>query len=157
MIKEKEKSISRFIQMDIPVTERPFKVIGERAGIGEEETIAITRDLMQRGIIRKFGAVLRHQKAGFLQNAMVIWAVPPEKCETAGRILSSFDPVTHCYQRDPPFEGTYNIFTMVHFREGEMNTVIQELSSATGIKDFMVLMSEEEYKKSSMEYFPDDR
>jgi hypothetical protein len=46
---------------------------------------------------------------------------------------------------------------MVHFREGEMNTVIQELSSATGIKDFMVLMSEEEYKKSSMEYFPDDR
>jgi hypothetical protein len=46
---------------------------------------------------------------------------------------------------------------MVHFREGEQETTIQKLSHGVGIKDFKVLVSEEEYKKSSMEYFSDDK
>jgi hypothetical protein len=44
---------------------------------------------------------------------------------------------------------------MVHFREREQETIIQKLSRCIGIQDFKVLVSEEEYKKSSMEYFSD--
>ncbi len=155
MLTETEKKNSRLIQQDIDLEKRPFKDIAEKLGTSEEEVLATVRGLMTKGVIRKFGAILRHQKAGFSHNAMVIWAVPQERIEFAGQALASFKEVTHCYERTPPFAGKYNVFTMVHFGEGNQESVIQKLSQKTGIKDFKVLTSEEEYKKSSMEYFTD--
>lgn len=155
MLTETEKKISRFIQQDITLVKRPFKNIAEKVDTSEEQVLAAIRGLMTKGVIRKFGAILRHQKAGFPHNAMVVWAVSQERIEFAGRTLASFKEVTHCYERTPPLEGKYNVFTMVHFSEGDQESVIHKLSQKTGIKDFKVLCSEEEYKKSSMEYFTD--
>jgi DNA-binding Lrp family transcriptional regulator len=155
MLTEMEKRVSKFIQRDIPLEKRPFKCIAEQAFSSEEEVLTTIQGLMAKGSIRKFGAILRHQKAGFTQNAMVLWAVPLDKCESVGNTLASFTEITHCYERVPPFEGKYNLFTMIHFREGIQESIIQKLSQAAGIKDFKVLASEEEYKKNSMEYFTD--
>jgi DNA-binding Lrp family transcriptional regulator len=155
MLTEAEKKISRLIQQDIALKKRPFKDIAEKLGTSEERVLAAIRSLMIKGVIRKFGAILRHQKVGFPHNAMVIWAVPKERIEFAGRTLASFKEVTHCYERTPPFAGKYNVFTMVHFSEGNQGSVIRKLSQKTELKDFKVLTSEKEYKKSSMEYFTD--
>ncbi len=157
MLTELEKKISRLVQQDITLEKRPFKDIAEQVGASEEKVLSTIRGLMTKGTIRKFGAILRHQKAGFPHNAMVIWAVSQERIEFAGNALASFREVTHCYERTPPFAGKYNVFTMVHFGEGNQESVIQKLSQETGIKDFKVLTSIEEYKKSSMEYFTDAR
>ncbi len=157
MLTEIEKKISRLVQQDITLEKRPFKEIAEKVGASEEQVLSTIRGLMTKGTIRKFGAILRHQKAGFPHNAMVIWAVSQERIEFAGNALASFREVTHCYERTPPFAGKYNVFTMVHFGEGNQESVIQKLSQETGIKDFKVLTSIEEYKKSSMEYFTDAR
>jgi len=157
MLTETEKKISRLIQEDIALEKRPFKEIAERVETCEEQVLTTIRSLMTKGVVRKFGAILRHQKAGFPHNAMVIWAVPQKKIESVGQTLASFKEVTHCYERTPPFAGKYNVFTMVHFGKGNQEGVIQKLSEKTGIKDFKVLASEKEYKKSSMEYFTDDQ
>ena len=157
MLTELEKKISRLVQQDITLEKRPFKDIAEQVGASEEKVLSTIRGLMTKGTIRKFGAILRHQKAGFPHNAMVIWAVSQERIEFAGNALASFREVTHCYERTPPFAGKYNVFTMVHFGEGNQESVIQKLSQETGIKDFKVLTSIEEYKKSSMEYLTDAR
>ena len=148
-----EVEIARLIQGDLPLTGRPFEGFEGLIGLTEEEILKSIGDLMERGIIRKFGAILRHQKAGYTRNAMVVWAVPDDKREEVGNILASFPEITHCYERTPPFEEKYTIFTMVHFRADEEEDIIRKLSSASGVKDFKVLTSEEEYKKSSMEYF----
>jgi DNA-binding Lrp family transcriptional regulator len=155
MLTEIEKKISRLIQQYIALDKRPFKYIAEKTGTTEEQVLTAIHGLMTKGVIRKFGAILRHQKAGFPHNAMVIWAVPRERIEFAGQTLASFKEVTHCYERTPPFAGKYNVFTMVHFGKGNQEGVIQKLLQETGIKEFKVLTSEEEYKKSSMEYFTD--
>jgi siroheme decarboxylase len=155
MLTEMERKISRLIQQDIALEMRPFKYIAEKVGASEEEVLATIRGLMTKGTIRKFGAILRHQKAGFPHNAMVIWAVSQDRIEFAGHALASFKEVTHCYERTPAFAGKYNVFTMVHFGEGNQESVIRKLSQKTGIIDFKVLTSIEEYKKSSMEYFTD--
>ncbi len=155
MLNELERKISMLVQQDIPLEKRPFKNIAEKLGVSEKRVLATIRGLMTKGTIRKFGAILRHQKAGFPHNAMVVWAVPQDRIEFAGPALASFKEVTHCYERTPPFAGKYNVFTMVHFRKNNQEGVIRKLSQETGIKDFMVLTSEEEYKKSSMEYFID--
>jgi DNA-binding Lrp family transcriptional regulator len=153
ILSKQEKRIAQIIQGDLPLDRRPFKDMRTLTGLTEEEILKSISDLMEKGIIRKFGAIIRHQKAGYTENAMVVWAVPEDRCEAAGNILASFPEITHCYERTPPFEGKYAIFTMVHFRSGENGAVIQKLSDAAGIKDFKVLTSVKEYKKSSMEYF----
>jgi DNA-binding Lrp family transcriptional regulator len=153
MISEKEMKIAQIIQRDLPLEKRPFRELGNLTGMSEKDILEHIGKMMNRGVIRKFGAVIRHQKAGYTENAMVVWAVPEDQREAAGNILASFPEITHCYERTPPFEGKYAIFTMVHFREGEVDGVMRKLSEASGVRDFKVLTSEEEYKKSSMEYF----
>ncbi|MCX5833658.1 MAG: Lrp/AsnC family transcriptional regulator, partial [Deltaproteobacteria bacterium] len=132
---------------------RPFKKIAAAVCLEEKEILDIIHRLMEKGVIRKFGGVLRHQRAGFKRNAMILWAVPDERTAEAGKALSAFKEVTHCYERVPPFEGRYNLFSMVHFPAGDPADFIQQLSRAAGSTDYRVLESREEYKKSSMEYF----
>lgn len=157
MLTDIEKKVCPAIQGNIPVSRRPFREIADAVGLSENELLEAIKGLQARGIIRKFGAIVRHQKAGYTKNAMVVWAVPEEKCESAGMRMASFPEITHCYQRTPAFEGRYNIFTMVHMRGDEDMGVISKIAGACGIDDFKILVSEEELKKISMEYFTDER
>jgi len=153
MSKHIEKKVGKILQRDIPLVKRPYEVIGMRVGISEKETIDIVRNLKERGFIRKVGAIVRHHKAGYGINAMVVWAVPEEGVEEVGQKLASFQAVSHCYERSPAFEGKYTIFSMMHTGEGDLDLLIDEISREIGIDDFLILATEEEFKKSSMEYF----
>ena len=150
---EEEIEVCRRIQGDIPLAERPFRLVAEEIGLAEGDVLSIAGRLRERGVIRKFGAIVRHQRAGYTHNVMVVWAAPPGECEKAGKRLASFPEITHCYERTPPFAGRYNLFTMVHFREKTDESLLQEMAAAVGISDFKVLRSLEEFKKNSMEYF----
>ena len=143
----------RQLQGDLPVEKRPFRAVASRAGVNEEAVLDAIGQLAQQGVIRKFGAILRHQRAGITRNAMVIWAVPPDRTEEAGNIFASFPEITHCYERRPPFEGRYNLFTMIHAGKDSLEELIAKFSRQVGIGDYQVLESLEEFKKSSMEYF----
>ena len=145
--------ILRQLQGDFPVEKRPFRAVAARAGVTEEAVRDTIATLMQQGVIRKFGAILRHQRAGITRNAMVIWAVPPDRTEEAGSFFASFREITHCYERRPPFEGRYNLFTMIPAGKGPLEEFIAKISGKAGIGDYQVLESLEEFKKSSMEYF----
>jgi DNA-binding Lrp family transcriptional regulator len=148
-----EIDVARLIQADIPLTGRPFRRIAQTAGMTEEEVLSIARGLKARGMIRKFAAIVRHQKVGYTHNVMVLWAVAPGRAEKGGRALSRFAEITHCYERTPPYAGRYNLFTMIHFRNEQSEARLREMAAAAGIDDFKVLRSLEEFKKNSMEYF----
>ncbi len=157
-----EKKIAEQVQGDIPLEKRPFDAIGKRIGISGKDVIDVLKRLKEKGIIRRFGAVLRHRDAGFSENAMVVWAVPEERCEEAGFLLASYKEITHCYERAPALEGVYNLFTMVHLSaedpeetsdKDRMEEFVAGISSAIGIGKYKILRSLEEFKKNSMEYF----
>jgi siroheme decarboxylase len=148
-----ELKISRYIQRDIKKTHRPFRGIADESGMSEQEVLDVIRQMMERGLIRKFAAIVRHREAGFTANAMIVWAVPENCCEQVGQMLSSFPEISHCYERYPALEGRYNIFTMLHLRDQNIEEKVKAISKASGIPDYRILMSEEEFKKSSMEYF----
>ncbi len=114
MITEKDRKIISLIQGDIPLDARPFAIMAEQAGMEEEEFINGIKDLRERGILRRFGATLRHQEAGFHSNAMVAWIVPEDIVEQTGMMLSQFREVTHCYNRIPRKDWPYNLYTMIH-------------------------------------------
>jgi DNA-binding Lrp family transcriptional regulator len=147
------KDLLRQLQGDLPVERRPFRTIASRAGMSEETVLDTIGAMVQQGVIRKIGAILRHQRAGITRNAMVVWAVPGERAEETGAIFASCKEITHCYERCPPFQGRYNLFTMIHACEGKLEGLIAKISKQAGISDYQVLLSEEEFKKSSMQYF----
>ncbi len=147
------QDLLRQLQGDLPIEKRPFRAVASGAGMNEEAVLDAIGTLTQQGVIRKFGAILRHQRAGITRNAMVVWAVPPDRTEETGTVFASFKEITHCYERRPPFQGRYNLFTMIHAGKGALEDLIARISSKAGIEDYQVLESLEEFKKSSMEYF----
>ena len=153
MITKREKTIAKHIQGDISLGKRPFNYIGKVTGLSEQGVIAAVNALNKRGIVRKFGAILRHRKAGLTKNVMILWSVPDDRIEFAGKILSSYKEITHCYERFPPFGGKYNVFAMMHFKSEISRRLIEEIASRIGVDDYQLLETEEELKKSSMEYF----
>jgi siroheme decarboxylase len=103
-----EKNVARFIQGDIPLVSHPFREIGQACGLQEDEVLQITKHLRQEGYIRRFGSILRHQKAGYTRNALVVWSVPPDQIEEAGNIMAAFPFISHCYERKPALQNKYN-------------------------------------------------
>jgi DNA-binding Lrp family transcriptional regulator len=151
---ELEKNICKAVQGDMPLTPRPFKELSEKLGIPESEFIAKVAEFLDKGYIRRFGAALKHRKAGITANGMGIWKVPEGDREKVGKIMSSYKEVTHCYER-PSFPGwDYNLFTMIHGRKKEeCYETAERISEATGIKNYKLLFSSREFKKESMVYF----
>ena len=154
MIDEVDKAIIRLIQGDIPLVPRPFAVMASEIGISEQEFIHRIKILKQKKILRRFGATLRHQIAGFSANAMVAWVVPEERIDEIGNMFSKFKEVTHCYQRPPHKDWPYNLYTMIHADTREnCYKIAKKMSELANIKDYVLLFSEREYKKTSMRYF----
>ena len=149
----KQKKVARLIQKDIPVTAFPFEETGNLCGLTGAEVLDTIRQLVKKGFIRKFGAILRHQKAGYKKNALVVWAAPAGQIQKAGEIFASFSFISHCYERKPAFKKKYNIFTMLHSNDENISLLINEAATATGIHDYLILESVQEYKKTSPEYF----
>jgi len=150
---DRQKKIIRFLQNDIPLESRPFRALEETEGITEDDIITTVNHWRDGKIIRKFGALVRHRKLGFTGNAMVVWAVPPDLSNQVGCRLAAFREITHCYERTPPFLEKYNLFTMIHRQDTSFDSLLHQMAETIGIRDYVVLESREELKKTSMEYF----
>lgn len=144
----------RQLQADIPLTPEPFAEIAEAVGMPEEEVLAKVREWTGDGTIRRFGAMVRHQKLGYKANAMSAWNVPDKLTDKVGGILAAAPEVSHCYQR-PRAEGwPYNLFAMIHGASSEeCHRVADRLAAEVGIEDYRLLFSSKEFKKVSMSYF----
>ncbi|MDX2439965.1 MAG: Lrp/AsnC family transcriptional regulator [Desulfobacterales bacterium] len=154
MLTELEKKIIASIQEDIPVTSRPYLEISKKLKISEETLLKTLKALCDRGVIRRFGATIRHQKSGFAANAMVAWIVDEERIEEVGEKMSFFKEVSHCYRRNPTDEWPYNLYTMVHANnEDTCREVVRTMSSETRVENYKLLFSRKELKKTSMKYF----
>ena len=140
----KDRRRINLLCQDIPHTKTPFSDLGI-------DVAEIRGDLDQK-IMRRFGAVLRHQQAGFEANAMVCLAVADT--ERAGALLAENSHVSHCYERSP-FEGfPYNVYAMFHGQsEAELEQSICSAVSALNGPDHAVLTSLKELKKTSFVYF----
>lgn len=154
MVDDPDRKIIGLLQGDMPLDLRPFAIMADQAGMTEEQFLSRVKSMADGGIIRRFGATLRHQKAGFSANAMVAWIVRDNKVEEAGRIMAGFREVTHCYQRAPQGDWKYNLYTMIHGNNrDECREIAQRISKNTAINQYAILFSEKEFKKTSMEYY----
>ncbi|NLC06738.1 MAG: Lrp/AsnC family transcriptional regulator [Syntrophomonadaceae bacterium] len=151
---DQDIAIVRVLQGDIPLVARPFLEIANQLGISEADLLQKISEMHNQGVIRRFGAILRHRQAGITANAMVVWRVPAEDIERVGTIMAQSPAVTHCYERPTGPDWPYNLYTMIHGRSTEeCEEVVQKLAQLTNIKECQLLYGIKEYKKTSMQYF----
>jgi siroheme decarboxylase len=154
---ELEKKIIASLQGNIPITERPYLEISEKLEIGEDVFLKTLKSLCDRGIIRRFGATLRHQKSGFSANAMGAWQVDENRIDEVGRKMASFREVTHCYRRNPADGWPYNLYTMIHGADEEAcRKIARRMAEKAQVQTYTLLFSRKELKKTSMKYFNKD-
>jgi DNA-binding Lrp family transcriptional regulator len=156
-ITPREIELVRVLQRDLPIEPAPFRVWERKFGIPQEELFAGAASFLERGIMRRFSAVLRHRTAGFSANAMGVWVVPEVRLEEVGKTIAEFAACSHCYQRPSyPPDWPYNLFSMVHGKTTEdCDAVLQAMAEKTGIVEGCVrLYSTKEYKKIRVKYFP---
>jgi siroheme decarboxylase len=157
MLTDLEKKIISIIQGDIPVSRRPYRDIAEKIGEDEQTVLSVMRNLSERGLIRRYGATLRHQKSGFTANAMVAWQVDEDRIHEVGRQMAQHQAISHCYRRSPNEKWPYNLYTMIHARDRDScQAIARELVKKDGVKNYTMLFSEKELKKTSMVYFEDE-
>ena len=105
-------------QKGLPLCAQPYHVLAGQLGITVDETLAMTRDLQQRGIIRRIAAVPNHYKLGYKFNGMTVWDIEDVKAVEFGEMVGKLPFVSHCYLRPRHLPGwNYNLFAMIHGRD----------------------------------------
>lgn len=156
VLNETEKRLIGLIQGGLPISSRPWAKIARQMGLEEDEVLNQVRNLQERGLIKRFGLVVRHHELGYTANAMVVWDVPGDRVRAVGEALGRHDCVTLCYQRPRRLpQWPYNLFCMIHGKDRErVLDTIEELVEAEGLQDIPheVLFSGERFKQRGAKY-----
>lgn len=148
-----DKLVIRELQQDLPLVTAPFTIMSGQAGMGVEDFLVHCHSLLQLGIMRRFGASINHNNAGFKANSMTCWITPPDKVDAAGHELAHLQQVSHCYERKSNQLWPYNLFAMIHGRSREeCQKLAKQVSHRINIEDCVLLFSTREFKKTRVKY-----
>jgi DNA-binding Lrp family transcriptional regulator len=128
--------------------------------LSEEEVIGRLKTLVETGIIKRLGLIVRHHELGFAANAMVVWDIHDDQVGDIGRRMAELPFVTLCYRRPrrPP-DWPYNLFCMIHGRDRHIVLAqIAELRGALGLSQvpYAVLFSLRRFKQRAARYRASD-
>ncbi len=141
----------------LPLVARPYAAIAARVGLAEVEVIERLQGLLDAGVIKRLGLVVRHHEIGYRANAMSVWDVPDEAVDRVGQALAAAPDVTLCYRRPRRLPTwPYNLFAMVHGRERPaVLERIGQLRGEYGLADVphAVLFSTRRFKQRGARYF----
>jgi len=102
-------------QGGLPRVSRPYDALAEQLGIASDEVLQRLQRMLDRGVIRRIGAVPNHYAIGYTANGMSVWDVDDERIDELGAKVGALEFVTHCYRRPRRLpDWPYNLFAMVH-------------------------------------------
>ena len=124
-----ERSLLSDFQRDFPLEPRPFARIAETQGVGEDEVLAVYRDLSERGLIKRVGPVVRPHRLGW--STLAAMKVPEARLEEVAALVSAYDEVNHNYER----EHDINLWFVVTAPSGqEVLAVLADIAARSGLE-----------------------
>ena len=152
-----ETAILRIVQGNLPDSPTPYADIARETGMKETEVITFLERLKREGVIRRFGASIKHQKTVWKYNTMAAWRLDDTLIDAAGEYAAKHPNISHCYHRPSRSpDWAYTLFTMIHGRSPEeCMEVIESLRKDSALDEYVLLDSVKELKKTSMSYFPE--
>ncbi|AKU13495.1 heme biosynthesis protein [Azoarcus sp. CIB] len=130
-----ERRIIVATQGGLPLVPDPWGAVAGELGIPPKELLARIRSMLERGVIRRIGAVPNHYAIGYTANGMSVWDIDDEAIDAVGEWLGALPAVTHCYRRPRRLpDWPYNLFAMVHGRShdavrGQLEDIAARLES----------------------------
>ncbi len=144
------------IQDGLPLVARPYLHIAERLGCTEQQVIDRLGEMLDAGVIKRLGVVVRHHELGYRANAMVVWDVPDAEVDRLGFQLGRQDCVTLCYQRPRRLpDWPYNLFCMVHGKDrDDVLACVERMVEGLGLERIprSVLFSGRRFKQRGARY-----
>ena len=126
---EIDKRILNIIQEEFPLTQRPFKSIGESIGISEKKAIERVKRLKDKGYIRRIGPVLEPKKLEYM-STLCGAHVDENKLPDFVKEVNRHKGITHNYER----KGELNLwFTIAAETEEEIERFLSKLEKRFSI------------------------
>lgn len=118
-----DKKIINMIQLDFPLTVRPYLEIADALGISEDDVIRRLSRLSEQGAVRRIGPILNTKGMGG-SNTLVAVKVPADKINDAAAVINAYPEVSHNYLRNADF----NIwFTLSAPTRERIDTILCEI------------------------------
>ncbi|NPA40207.1 MAG: Lrp/AsnC family transcriptional regulator [Thermodesulfobacteria bacterium] len=143
------------LQEPLPVEKEPFKKIARRVGVEEDYIFNWLKEMESYNALRRFGALLKHDKVGFKFNIMVAWRVAEDEIESIASKLVSLPFVSHCYERVSYPNWRYNLYTMCHFKTEDGIEALKEVVKEVSPEEVAFLKTIKELKKKRLKLFYD--
>ncbi len=127
-------------QSGFPVQRRPFAAVGEAVGVAESEALERVRRLRERGIFRRFGAVLNPPVVG--ASTLAALRVPADRFDDVAAVVNGHRQVNHNYRRD----HEWNMWFVV--TAGDVATrdrVLGAIADETGLEPLVLPMLTDYY------------
>ncbi len=147
-------AVVRCVQEDLPLRDEPFHAWADILKMEPQALLDLISLWLRQGFMRRFAAVLNHRQVGFKANGMVVWRCPEAMLDKCGNILASHAEVSHCYHRPAYPEWPFNLYAMIHGRSvEECKKVAEKLADAIDVRDYDILFSTHEFKKTRLKLF----
>ncbi len=116
-LSEADRRIVAALEDGLPPEPEPYAEVARRAGVSEAMLTVRLSEWLNRGIVSRFGLVVRHRALGYGANAMCVWDVPDDRADALGAALAAEDAVTLAYRRRRADGWRYNLYAMIHGRD----------------------------------------
>ncbi|AZG17033.1 MULTISPECIES: siroheme decarboxylase subunit beta [Cupriavidus] len=137
ILDEADWRLAAALEAGLALTPHPYHALTRRAGLPLSDTLARLARWRSAGVIRRFGAILRHRPFGYTHNVMCVWNVPDARVDAVGMRLAHVPHVSMCFRRARRLPlWQYNLFAMIHARSAsELNATLARFDAVGGLAD----------------------
>lgn len=140
-----EKKLLKTIQIEVPLTHKPFSTIAHTLGTSEDEILATLTRLKEQNVIRSIAGIFNAKLLGYQSN-LVAFAVPEKSIEKAVSVINPLPGVSHNYLR----EGEYNVwFTLALPQEVDFVAFVERCATQAGATKFNIFKADKMVKLSA--------
>ena len=118
-----EKSLINELQRDLPLVEKPFVAVADKIGATEKEVIDCLRQLLDKGVITRFGPLFDISKGrGYF--SLCALKVPEYRISEVAEVVNDYPQVAHNYLR----ENEWNMWFVLACKSHEsLNQIFNEI------------------------------
>jgi DNA-binding Lrp family transcriptional regulator len=124
-----DRRIINTLQGGFPVSERPFLDAAEMLEISERELIDRIENLLETGVLSRFGPMYHAERLGGGLTLAAL-AAPPERFDEVTALVNAHAEVAHNYERDHELNMWFVLATE---RPDDIERVLAEISTETGL------------------------
>jgi siroheme decarboxylase len=118
------------IQKDIPITLRPYQVVGAEVGLSEDEVLQILGEVKGEGVLRQVSAIFDTRTLGY-QSSLVAAVYDEDQLDAGAEMVNGHPGVSHNYRRNHSFNLWYTIAVPP---ESDLEAHVQRLHELSGAR-----------------------